>query len=257
MDLSGIITTRMLSIVFALLLGGPIQAQQAEHQITEITVHTHQWDGFTNIDGTGLYDETFKALFEPEGIKINMIFVPYETSLENVRNKVADVALSVYLSGAPGVLFPEWPQEVERTFVLHRNSRAYEDPRSLEGSKVAWVRGYDFDRFLTGDFEIVRVSSEAEGLRKLLSEEVEFFIDYEATIRSVAKKSGIDLQDFRLTEVVTLSRRVYPVFRDDERGRRICEIYDRRMQVLHENGKLSLIFSRHGVDDYPVPPPGF
>ena len=69
-------------------------------------------DGFTNIDGSGLYDETFKALFEPVGIKINMVFVPYETSLLNVRNKVADVALSVYFSGAPGVLFPEWPQEI-------------------------------------------------------------------------------------------------------------------------------------------------
>lgn len=229
------------------------QQSPAADDITRISVHTPQWDEYINDDWSGIYGETFKAIFDPLGIEIDLTIAPYEPSIKRVQEKQADVAMSVYRNEYPGVLYPQWPQELEKTIAVHSKATSYSNEQDLLGKKLAWVRNYHFERYLPKGIEFREVRTEVLGMRMLDRGSIDFFIDYEPTILMAAEAGGVDLSKLKLSEVLVLAKPVYPIFRDDARGQQIMAIYDRRMAELHADGTLDRLFKKYGYDGYPAP----
>lgn len=249
---SGLICITTACLLFVGLAANA-QEPATANGITRITVNTPQWDGFISKDLSGIYGETFQAVFSPLGIEIDLTITPYELSIKRVQQFESDVAMGVSLNFDPGVLYPKWPQEVEKAIAVHAPSIAYSSEQDLLGKKLAWLRGYRFERYLPEGVEFEEVRTEILGMRMLERGRVDFFIDYQPTILKAAEKGNVDLSKLKLSNVKALAKPVFPIFRQDARGRKIMTIYDRRMAELYADGTLDRLFRKYGYDDYPAP----
>ena len=218
------------------------QASTSADDISEVVIFTQEWEGDTNADMTGIYWETLRAVFEPIGIELKVTFMPYNVSIIRVKAAECDMALSSYMNEYPELLYPDWPQEIEEVYALHGKSTRYRDQNSFVGKKSAWINDYHYEQFLPAGIDFTEVRSVALGLRMLERDRIDFFLDYDESIRSAAEETGVDLTGFVFSRVTKLAKRVYPMFRNNDRGRALVEIYDRRMAVLHKDGTLDRIF---------------
>ena len=220
-----------------------------------VKICTQSWNGTTNTDMTGLYWDTFYALFEPLGIKINGAFMPYKLSILRVQNGDCDIAFSAYMNEFDLVLFPKWPHEIQRVIAVHDADTIFTSQRSFIGKKSAWLTDYGFEKFLPAMIDFEEVRSEALGLRKLERGRIDFFVDYETNVKKAAAATGVDLSQYTLSRVNVLSQKVYPMFRLDDRGHGLVNLYDSRMAELYEDGTLDRIYAKYRVDrgDYPAP----
>ena len=87
----------------------PAQAGSAP---AEIILASEEWANATNKDGTGLYWDIFRAVYEPVGIKTKFIIRSYKGSVSLVKKNQADAAA---LSGGCNFFFifgsvSSWPQ---------------------------------------------------------------------------------------------------------------------------------------------------
>ena len=244
-------------IIFGASLTGSIHAADSfgVANVTAVTVCTQSWQGATNTDMTGLYWETFKAVFEPVGINIDATFMPYKLSIIRVRSGACDIAMSAFMNEFPDLFFPQWPHEAQRVKAVHASDIEFIGQQSFLGKKVGWLTDYGFQNFLTDDIDYTEVRSEALGLRMLERGGLDYFVDYEANIRKAAATIGVDLSKYTLSDVAVLSKNVYPMFRAGARGAELVRLYDRRMAELHQDGTLDLIFEkyREGRGAYPAP----
>ena len=82
----------LLLLSLVLLLVCPAYGQD----ITSIDLVTDQWDDCTNADETGLYFDIVRAVYEPEGINVNIQFASYDESKEIVLGGKADALIGPY-----------------------------------------------------------------------------------------------------------------------------------------------------------------
>ena len=244
-------------LVFSCLYLGssPSLAQMptATEDITEISVCTQEWENSTNADMTGLYWDTFKAVFEPVGVELKVTFMPYKISIARARAKECDIAMGGYMNEYSDLLYAKWPHEVEAVIAVHATDTEFRDESSFIGKKTAWLKDYGFQRFLPAGIDYTEVRSETLGLRMLERARVDFFVDYEPHIENAAAVLGIDLGNYTLSPVAVLSKMVYPMFRHDDRGTALVDLYSRRMAELHQDGTLNLIFGKYQEGLYPAP----
>ncbi len=55
-----------------------------------------EWAGFTNKDGTSVYWEVVKAIYEPTGIRVKTKVMPWKRANYTVLNKKADAIVGDY-----------------------------------------------------------------------------------------------------------------------------------------------------------------
>ncbi|MBD3327484.1 hypothetical protein GF339_23065, partial [candidate division KSB3 bacterium] len=130
-----------LGIVLSWL--GPASAED-QAAITEIHIVTPAWEEFTNEDGTGVWFEIVRAVYEPVGITMTYEFAPWKRAMEQVASAEADAFLGEYESET--FLMPRYPLDVERTAVVFKKGTVptWEGSPSLVGKNVVWLRGYDY-----------------------------------------------------------------------------------------------------------------
>jgi polar amino acid transport system substrate-binding protein len=221
--------------------------------ITEIIVCTQEWAGDTNEDMTGFYWDTLHAVFDPVGIKFDATFMPYKVSIAQIQAKKCDMALSGYLDEYSDMLYTQWPQELEEVVAIHAKGTSFSNQRSFVGKKSAWLKGYGFQQFLTVEIDFTEVRSEALGLRMLEQKRIDYFVDYEATIKKAAKETGFDLSNYKFSPVTSFSNLIHHMFRKDDRGATLVGLYNRRMAELYKDGTLDQIFEKHKKGRYPAP----
>jgi len=229
------------------------QAPLAAAGISEISVGTQEWVGSTNADMTGLYWDTFKAVFEPVGVRLNVTFMPYKVSIIRVRDRECDVAMGGYLGEYPDLLYPQWPHETDGVIAVYASDTKFSSGRSFIGKKSDRVSDYGFEQYLPTGIDYVEVRSEALGLRLLERGRIDYFVDYEANVVKAAAETRVDLSKYTLSPVTELSKLVYPMFRHDDRGVILVSLYNRRMAELHKAGTLDLIFKKYQNIPYPAP----
>ena len=227
----------------------------AEEKMTSIRLVTSEWPGYTNKDGTGLYFDVIKAVYEPVGIKVEFELVPWKRAQKMVKEK-ADALVGEYFLPKAGYLYPKWPIDVEDLTILFKKGKIAEwkGEASLENKKVAWIRGYDFQENIKIKMEISEIDEVKSGLLMLAKDRIDFLVDYEDSIKEEAQK----MRDFDLAqnqmEQLRLGEKIYVAFVNSERGKKLVEIFDTQMAQLYESGVLDTMyknFTQWHYDGYP------
>ena len=160
-------------LCLVLALTGFSIAATANSVPDSIKITTESWDLYTNTDGSGLFLDITRAIYEPRGIRIDLEFVPYKRALHSLENGNADAMYGTYSTekeGKPYLFTPRIPIDKERTVaIFERDNHAdWQGQTSLAKAQLAWVRGYDYHESLEveiGDY--VEVTDSRQGLTML------------------------------------------------------------------------------------------
>ena len=229
-------------IVVLIVCCFPITGVCAE-DITSIKLASEAWEDFTNADGTGVYWDLFRAVYEPAGIKVEFEIVPYIRATKMVQNKQVDAVVGVYEDEFEPALFPKWHFDYDVVAAVFKKGKVdqWAKEESLDG-KIGWIRGYEYDQYLTKEVDFIEVDSRKSAFKMLEVGHLDFFLDAEVDIESELEKEIINADEFQTETIFNLN--LYLAFADNERGKGLKEIFDSRIEELVTSGELKPIFEK-------------
>ncbi len=241
---------KFLILLFVLTGFSPVFAEN----ISSISAVCDEWNNYTNKDGTGAYWEIIKTIYEPVGIKVKTMTMPWKRALYTVKYNKADALVGDYFQKkSTDYLYPNWHISVEDPVIAVFKKEKIKNwdnkgTQSLEGKKVVWIRGYDFDKIFLGKINVIKheVSSVQQGLRLINFGRDDIFLDYESHIRHAAKKLNFNLDDDFEIKIAKPGEKLYVVFPKSEKSKKLIKIFDSRMSLLAEKKEIEKIYAKWG-----------
>ena len=236
-------TWRNLNIVLLLgmMLWGAASAYGQE--ITTLHILTPAWEDYTNEDGTGLWFEILRKVYEPVGITMTFDIVPWERARQKVIAHEADALLGEYEYDK--LLMPRYHLDIETGSVVFKKDLTWDGKESLEGKKVVWLRGYDYHlaSALEGvNFQWHEVDTPAQALKMLKSGRVDFYMDDGDDMDSYMEKNNFDMTLYR--REICYTANLYVAFGKSKRSEKLIKMYDARIPELLESGDLQQLFEK-------------
>lgn len=210
----------------------------------EIVMASEEWTNATNRDGTGLYWDIFRAIYEPVGIKTKFIIQSYNGSVKLVKKNRVDAAVGIYPDLIQGALFSQFPFVKDYVLVLFKKNKLnqWNGQESLQNKRVAWIKGYSYDEYLEVPVIKREFSSRDEILRRLDYDQLDFFLDTRNDMESVLNKGIVEVSRYTVETVLELDR--YIVFADNPKGKKLKKIFDNRFPLLVQSGEIERLFAK-------------
>ncbi len=216
----------------------------AGNKPTEIIMASEEWTNATNRDGTGLYWDILRAVYEPVGIKTKFIIQSYNGSVNLVKKNRVDAAVGIYPDMTKGALFAQYPLVKDYVLVLYKKNSLsqWNGQETLKNKKIAWITGYDYDQFLEVPVVKKESPSREEILRLLDRDGVDFFMDTRNDMESVLNKGIVPVTHYTVETVLGLDR--YIVFAGNHKGNMLKKIFDHRFPGLVKSGEIEKLFGK-------------
>lgn len=228
----------------ALLLSFSVCAQASDDVPTNIRMASDVWVDRINADGTGLSWDILRLVFEPAGVKLDMQIVPYTRSVGLVQRGEADAWVASYQNEVSvGVIYPTWHYDSDLISALSLVSKPLPDQKMLSASRLVWMRGYEYQRYIPGLTHYNELLRRAGILPMLDYDHADYYIDAQPEVQEVLAAAK-DPSRYRMTDLIRLP--LYIGFADNARGRALAKLYDQRMAALVEDGSLREVFERWG-----------
>ena len=210
----------------------------------EIILASQEWPNATNKDGTGLYWDIFRAVYEPVGIKIKFIIRSYKGSVNLVKKRQADAAVGIFPDKIQGALSSAYPFVKDYVLVLFKKNKQdqWSGQETLKNKKVGWIKGYSYDEYLEVPVIKKKFARRENILRHLDKDQIDFFMDTRNDMESVLNKDIIDVTRYTVEPVLELER--YLVFANNKKGKELKKIFDYRFPHLVQSGELDRLFAK-------------
>ena len=217
----------------------------------EIVLGSDTWHDLTREDGSGMYFDLIRAVFEPSGVKVTFRIVPYTRSVALVKAKKTDGWVASFRHEQPFPLYPKWHFDVNRQVAvgLKDGPVKYTGVGSLRGRKVAWLRDFNLDRYISVPMDFEEIDDINGAFPMLTAGRIDYFLGAESDVKDAMALKNIDPGRYRLDFILNLELLV--AFADTDRGRYFRDLWDQRMETLHKDPAFLAIYQRYG---YPVPP---
>jgi len=212
-------------------------------QTKELVLVSDEWEDCTNPDGTGLYFDIIKLIFENSGYKLNINIMPYTQSVKKVQDQAADMVVGVYINEVDNLIFPQFQLSADdvTALFLKDNAVKWEGVNNLTDKNVAWMRGYNFDKYIKVKMNIIQLDKRDLAVNMLLKKRIDYFIDniydIEETLDSMNVNS--DLFETKLVKFLNL----YVCFVNNDKGKKLAQIWDQEMKKLVAKGTIKKLFA--------------
>ena len=229
---------KLIILIFFLILSPLLLAENSK----EIIIATESWKGATNRDGSGLYWDIVQKVYEPLGYTIVKKHKSYNEATEMVRTNNADMFLAAYKNEKSFALYPKHHFDQDIVVAVFRVDAVeeWEGQKSLEGLKVGWIRGYDYDKYLNVDVKVEEMSNRNNGLKQLKNERLDAFLDARDDIKPYLKKAKLNPENF--DKKIILQLKLFPAFSETKKGRTLMAIWDKRMKELIKTDEFKNIY---------------
>ncbi|WP_390618325.1 substrate-binding periplasmic protein [Maricurvus nonylphenolicus] len=231
---------------FSLLFSVHAKAEKLD----EILLASEEWQRATLSDGTGLYWDIFRYVYEPAGIKVKTLTFPYETAVSYVQRGRADAWLASYLNEREFALYPQWHFDAEVVSVMYNkdNHTTFEGIESLTNKQVAWITGYAYHLYIDVPMQIHELNNRKSILRMLKRGRIDYFLDAEIDIGLAKKEFYPGDKSLIIKDLIKL--KLYPAFADTAKGQKFKSIWDQRMPKIYKTKKMKQLFKQWEFD-YP------
>ncbi len=224
--------------------------QEVADKITTIHIVTPAWENQTHKDGTGLFFEIIRKVYEPVGIKMEFEIAPWKRAKMMIDSKNADARLVVFQT-RKDQLVPRYPVYVDYTALVCRKDSisTWEGIKSLEGHSVIWMRGYDNHKLpILQDmkYEWFEVNSYEQAWKMLEAGRVDCYMEAFIDLKPYVEQHDVDLSAYYVSEDV-YSANAYLEFAKTDRSKELIMIYDDRMPKLLASGELQQLFEKWDV----------
>lgn len=209
---------------------------------TQIRIASEAWEAYTDADGSGLAWDVLRAVYEPAGVQLSIQSVPYTRSIGLVQRGAADAWAGSYLNEVErGVFYPRWNYDVDQITALSLLDKPAPSLATLGSFRLAWMRGYEYQRYLPNLHEYREVLRRDGILSMLEMGRADFYLDALPEVEDVLSTASQPAQ-YRVTGLTKLP--LYLGFADTPRGRALATLFDKRMGELVADGSLRPIFQR-------------
>lgn len=138
-------------------------------------------------------------------------------------------------------MYPRWNYDTDHIYALGLESRPSPDIHLLDQYKLAWVRGYEYQRYLPSIKRYTEVQRRNGILPMLDLGRVDYYIDALNEIQGLLSAAP-NAQAYKVTHIIELP--LYIGFSDTPKGHRLRDLFDRRMDDLVPSGQLRDLFAR-------------
>lgn len=218
-----------------------------------IKAESEAWDDATNADGTGLYWDILREIYEPEGYSLQLHTSSYMRSVGLVVAGQTDIMVGAYAKEIEAVVYPHLHFAVDHVVALAKVSRndlpspqQWLGEQSLAGRNVGYIRGYAFAKFINADFNKSEFYDRKLILQSLMNDRLDYVLDEVTDITKELEKNGYDTASFQMFSIKTLP--LYFVFHDSPRGQALSLLFDKRMAELMSSGVIKQLYEKWQED---------
>ncbi len=243
-------------IILALILSFSIMPAYAEN--TKLIFSSEEWKDATNKDGTGLYWDIFRAVYEPEGYEVNPKIRSYQGSINLLKRKNVDVMVAAYKDEIENVVYSKNHFAVDIVQVIYLNSFEYQwkGIDTIKGKRVGWIKGYLFNDYLPGDLgkdiQIRRINDRDIAFHLLNIKRIDFFMDALTDLNFFLKNNDTH-KSANYTRKTILELKLYLVFSDGAKGKKLAEIFDKRFSLLLTKGDIRKLYDKYKAANFTYP----
>lgn len=227
----------------------------------EMEVHfvSEEWKNATQSDGTGLYWDIFRAIFEPEGYKVITQNKSYDGSVKMVEKKMADAMVGAYKNEIENGIYPTYHFAVDVVQAVYEKNKTldWKGIDSIKNSTVAWIKGYSyndyFDKTLSTTLKI-RELNDRESIFGLFSAgKLDFYIDARADITDFFKAHANEYKEDDFIRQTLFELKLFVVFKNDEKGKKLASIFDKNMDKIVKNGEFRKLYDKYSYATFQFP----
>lgn len=213
--------------------------------IKEVLIVSESWEDYTNKDGSGLYFDIVRMIYEPMGIKVKIKIYPYKRSSMMVDRKVADMWLGSYIDEEGYALYPKYHFDREILTAMFKKEKYpnFIDQKSLANKDVCWIRGYNLDEYLNVKVKVHERNDRTTILNALEKDRYDFFLDDKRDMQHAIEKNDFNTSNYNIVEVLEIP--LYPGIRNDDRGKELKEIWDKQYENIIKDGSLKKLYMKH------------
>ena len=210
----------------------------------EIIFASEERSKAANRDGTGLYWDIVRAVYESMGIKTKIIIQSYNGSVGLVKQHKVDAAVGIFPDTIRETVFSRYPFVTDDVLVLFKKDKfsQWDGQQTLKNRKVAWMKGYAYDEYLEVPVIKKEFYTREAILRRLDSDQIDFFMDTRNDVGSVLNKGIIDVTRYTVETVLELER--YLVFANNNKGKKLKQIFDFRFPYLVQSGEIERLYDK-------------
>lgn len=194
-------------------------------------------------DQTGLINDIFHTAFLREGITFRHEEMPYNRAVQAVEDGRADCTLGI---GAHKHLLEA--KSVIATYdlaVAYIRGTEWKGIQSLKGEKVAYLQGFDINNFVDVEFLPQLVYDLTSAFHMLDRDFAKYILDDNKLLKDALFESRLPAHEFEISPIKTFL--VRPVFADTDNGRKLREIFDRRIPEMIDNGDFAAILEKYDI----------
>ena len=234
---------KVVVLALLVLLSGMGVGAFAAEAPKEIVLASEEWTDATNKDGTGLYWDIFRAVYEPAGVKVNFIIRSYEGSINLVKTAKADAVVVSYENEIPGMLYSKDAFDADSIVALFKKGAvAWKGKESLQGKTVANVKGYSIAKYLGVPVQEKEFDTRENILQILDKGRVDFYLENEDDLDEALEAGIVDKNNFQKEPVMELG--LYLAFPDTDKGKALKAIFDEGFAKLEASGELKKLLEK-------------
>jgi len=223
-----------------------------------ITLATEEWKDATNKDGTGLYWDILRAVYEPEGYKIKPIIRSYQGAVALVENESVDGMIGAYKDEIQLGLYPEkyFAVDIVQALYMKNSGIDWRGINTIKGKRIGWVEGYAFNKYLPDSVmystTIRRVDTRKVAINLIKLSKIDFFLDAEGDL----KDFFIDNEDYRIEAFVMktlIELKLYICFANNENGKLLVQLFDQNFSGLLKAGGIRKLYEDYSDSNFTIP----
>ena len=236
-----------MKLLFLFLLTVQIYATE----ITKVVGISEEWKGATEKNCKGLYWEVATEVFALSNIKLECKLAPYARGVKLVEKKKVDFWVGSYENEESFPYYPEVAISADNVSVLYDTTRqTFNNLEDIKNKKVAWIRDYDYDKYIDIQMNIKEIKDKKAGIKMLLLGRIDFLMDAKIELNNALKEIKKDKKNLKIKTLMEL--KTYMAFARNNRGKELTKLWDKNMRILDKSGKLKEVFNRyHDSDFYP------
>lgn len=225
----------LVSLVLGLVTATPSRAEE------RIVVSSEEWQQVTYANGTGVYFEILRKIYEPLGYELEFRSMSYKKSLLMTINGRSDIWVGSYQQEVSNAAYPKHHFDIDPVEALCLIGRV-DHKTNVDDLRLGWVSGYDYHKYLPAETNY-REFSDREGIFKMLmTDNIDCYLDANAEI-DVELARNPDLKAITERHKL-LSLPLYFGFTESAKGKKLAEIFDQRFPALLKKGVIEKIFNR-------------
>lgn len=250
---------RILMLLASLLLASTAASEAPTAEFTAkhikvVNLVAPEWPEFSNRDGTGLYWDLLREIYQPAGIRLKPATVPWNRAMKMVtKYSVYNGIVGEYRDTEEPLRFPDYAIDVERLAVLYPINKGYQwnGYDTFTNRTVGWIKDYELIDEDKRDFTLREFRDTADGVALLMDGSLDILIDEWDEIAMALQEAGYGIENFEMHDMPE-GTDVYVGFADTDISDHLIKVYNRRIPEMVKSGKLQAIYEKWGVGEIPA-----